>query len=160
MRRSLGSRSIAPAFALTLAALSTAPAAQSQSCGASSGRFVVRVQPGLLAFPSPTLDEFAAGWIEHGPVELNVRPRGSRNRPWVVCLRADSPDMGGGKPISDLQFRQDDQATWTAMAMGDQPLAEGFRGERITLQFRIRLDEATDPAGTYRADYTVTASRQ
>lgn len=138
----------------------TPSAGAAQSCGSLSGRFVVRVQPGLLAFPSPTPDDFAAGWIEHGPVQLNVRPRGNRNRPWVVCMRADSPEMGGGKPVSDLEYRRSDQASWTAMTMGDQRLAQGDRGENISLQFRIRLDAATDPAGSYRADYTVTASRQ
>jgi hypothetical protein len=68
--------------------------------------------------------------------------------------------MGGGKPVTDLEYRRDDRGMWTAMQIGDQPLAEGDRGDRITLQFRIRLDEATDAAGSYRADYTVTASRQ
>lgn len=137
----------------------TSSAAAAQSCGSLSGRYVVRVQPGLLAFPSPTPDDFAAGWIEHGPVTLNIRPRGNRNRPWVVCMRADSPEMGGGKPVSDLEYRRSDQATWTAMSTGDQTLAQGDRGERVSLEFRIRLDSSTDPAGSYRADYTVTASR-
>ena len=160
MRPSLRSRAAFVAIAAMFPALLTPAAARAQSCSASSGRFVVRVQPGLLAFPNPTLDEFAAGWIEHGPVELDVRPKGNQSRPWVVCLRADSPDMGGGKPISDLQYRRDSQVTWTTMTLGDQLLAQGSRGERITLQFRIRLDEAMDPAGIYRADYTVTAARQ
>ena len=134
--------------------------AVAQACGSNSGRYVVRLQPGLLVFPNPTPDDFAAGWIEHGPVELNVRPRGNRNLPWVVCMRADSPDMGNGKPISHLQYRQDAQSGWTPLAAGDQLLAQGGRGRRIFLQFRILLDAATDPAGSYSADYTVTASRQ
>ncbi len=133
--------------------------APAQVCS-GSGRYTVRLQPGLLVFPTPTPDDFAAGWIEHGPVVLNVRPRGNRNRRWVVCLRADSPDMGNGKPISDLQYRRSDQTVWTPMAPGDQLLAQGDRGSRITLQFRIILDEATDPAGFYSADYSATASRQ
>lgn len=160
MRRSLGSFSAYAACATILPLLMTPCPAIAQSCGDSSGRYVVRLQPGLLAFPNPTPDDFAAGWIEHGPVVLNVRPRGNQNRRWVVCLRADSPEMGGGKPVTDLEYRRDDRGTWTAMQVGDQPLAEGDRGDLITLQFRIRLDEATDAAGSYRADYTVTASRQ
>lgn len=132
--------------------------ATAQVCD-GSGQFTVRLQPGLLVFPTPTPDDFAAGWIEHGPVVLNVRPRGNRNRGWVVCLRADSPDMGNGKPISDLQYRRSDQTVWTPMTPGDQMLAQGDRGTRITLQFRILLDEATDPAGFYSADYTATAAR-
>jgi hypothetical protein len=146
------------AVAAVLSPTAAKPAA-GQACGSGSGRYVVRVQPGLLAFPVPTPEDFATGWIEHGPVELSVRPRGAANRPWVVCLRADSPDMGGGKPISDLQFKKADQGTWASISLGDQPLAEGNRGDRITLSFRILLDEATDAAGSYRADYTVTAAR-
>ncbi|NNK48290.1 MAG: hypothetical protein HKP01_05425 [Gemmatimonadetes bacterium] len=148
---------------ITLAVLLVTPLAGSpavaQVCGSASGRYVVRVQPGLLLFPTPTLDDFAAGWIEHGPVEVTVRPRGGKNRPWVLCLRADSPDMGSGKPISDLQYRSDNQATWTSITFGDQTLARGIQGSRIAIQFRILLDESTDPAGSYSADYTVTASR-
>ena len=147
------------AFATVLAVLLASSPAIAQVCGSGTGRYVVRVQPGLLVFPTPTPDDFAAGWIEHGPVQLNVRPRGGTNRPWVVCLRADSPDMGSGKPISDLQYRGDNQASWTSVGLGDQPLAQGDRGTRIAIQFRILLDESTDPAGTYSADYTVTAAR-
>ncbi|MCL7972365.1 MAG: hypothetical protein M8866_09835 [marine benthic group bacterium] len=144
--------------ALTTGHLLAAPAS-AQLCS-GSGRYTVRLQPGLLVFPTPTPDDFAAGSIEHGPVVLNVRPRGRANNRWVVCLRADSSDMGNGKPISDLQYRRDDQTAWTPMSPGDQLLAQGNRGTRITLQFRILLDEATDPAGTYSADYTATAARQ
>jgi len=148
------------AIATLLATTLVASPAMAQVCGSNSGRYIVRLQPGLLVFPNPTPDDFAAGWIEHGPVEFRVRPRGNRNRPWVVCMRADSPDMGNGKPISHLLYRQGTQSVWTPIAMGDQLLAQGRRGSRITLQFRILLDAATDPAGSYRADYTVTASRQ
>lgn len=148
------------AIATLLAATLAASPATAQVCGSNSGRYVLRIQPGLLVFPNPTPDDFAAGWIEHGPVELNVRPKGNQNRPWVVCMRADSPDMGNGKPISHLQYRQDTQSGWTPIATGDQLLAQGSTGSRISLQFRILLDAATDPAGSYRADYTVTASRQ
>jgi hypothetical protein len=148
---------------IALAALLATPLAGSpavaQVCGSTSGRYVVRVQPGLLVFPTPTPDDFAVGWIEHGPVELTVRPRGGKNRPWVACLRADSPDMGNGKPISDLQYRSDNQATWTSITFGDQTLAQGDRGSQFAVQFRILLDESTDPAGSYSADSTVTASR-
>jgi hypothetical protein len=159
MRRTSRSR-LAVFICTAVLATLLAPSAAAQSCGASSGRYRVRVQPGLLAFPSPTLDDFAVGWIEHGPVQLDIQPLGSSNRPWVVCLRADGAEMGGGKPISDLEYRSDTQATWTALSTGDQLLAEGIKTGRVTLQFRIRLDETTDQAGTYRADYTVTASRQ
>ena len=147
------------AFATVLAVLLASSPAIAQVCGSGTGRYVVRVQPGLLVFPTPTPDDFAAGWIEHGPVQLSVRPRGGTNRPWVLCLRADSPDMGSGKPISDLQYRRDSQASWTSVSLGDQLLAQGNRGTRIAIQFRILLDESTDPAGMYSADYTVTAAR-
>lgn len=139
--------------------MATADRALGQACGSGTGRYVVRIQPGLLVFPTPTPDDFATGWIVHGPVELSVRPRGNANRPWVVCLRADSPEMGGGKPISDLQYRPAGQSSWAPLTPGDHLVAEGDRGESITLEFRILLDEATDPAGSYRADYTVTAAR-
>ena len=147
-------------LAALLAILIAASPAAAQTCGSGTGRYVVRVQPGLLVFPTPSLDDFVTGWVEHGPVELNIQPRGKQNRGWVVCLRADSADMGGGKPISDLQYRPDGQAAWTSVSLGDQPLAQGERGRRIAIQFRILLDESTDPAGLYSADYTVTAARQ
>lgn len=160
MGRRLGSYPALVVTAMTLVALMTPAPAHAQSCQVSSGRYVVRLQPGLLAFPTPTPDDFAAGWIEHGPVVLNIRPRGSRNRPWSVCMRAESPSMGGGKPVSDLEYREEGQSTWTAMTTGDQLLAQGDRGRNVNIRFRIRLDEAIDAAGLYRADYTVTASRQ
>jgi len=130
-----------------------------QACGSNTGRYVVRIQPGVLAFPSPTPDDFAAGWIEQGPVQINLRPRGVAERPWIVCIRAESPDMGGGKPVTDLQYRRSGETGWVSITPGDRPLAEGDFGERISLDFRILLDESMDPAGAYRVDYTVTAAR-
>ena len=155
--------------------------AVAQACGSNSGRYVVRLQPGLLVFPNPTPDDFAAARTSFFPsIQLTVQhilevdryyldalEQGGEGQgvfdrppPSVVCMRADSPDMGNGKPISHLQYRQDAQSGWTPLAAGDQLLAQGGRGRRIFLQFRILLDAATDPAGSYSADYTVTASRQ
>lgn len=147
------------ASAATLAATLSPPQLAAQTCGSSAGRYVVRIQPRVLVFPTPGPDDYAVGWIEHGPVQLIIRPRGRANRPWVACMRGDSPDMGWGKPLSDLQYRADGQGTWTYMTPGDQHLTQGNRRKRITLRFRILLDEATDPPAAYRVDYTVTASR-
>jgi len=148
------------ASAATLASILSPPEAAAQICGSGIGRYVVRIQPGALVFPTPVPDDFAVGWIEHGPVELDIRPRGNANRPWVVCMRADSPDMGGGKPLSDLQYRADGRGAWTSMTPGDRLLAQGEQKKgRVTLQFRILLDAAADQPGTYRVDYTVTAAR-
>jgi hypothetical protein len=144
----------------TLLGLMFPATAAAQSCGTAAGRFTLRLDPGLVTFPDPGPDDFAIGWVEAAPLLINVRPRGTVNRPWVLCLRADTPDMGGyGKPISDLQFRRDGQSAWTAMRLSDQLLAQGDRGEDITLHFRVMIDESVDAPGLYRADYTATAAR-
>lgn len=132
--------------------------ARAQTCDGGSGRYVLRVKPGVLAFPVPTPDDFAAGWIEHGPVEINVRPRGVAQRPWVLCIRAEGSSMGNGKPITDVQYRRSGESQWAPLTPGDQPVAEGDRGTRVSFDFRILL-QWSDPAGAYRADYTITAAR-
>ncbi len=125
---------------------------QAQGCASGSGRYTLRVQPQLVAFPIPTLADFETGWIASAPVSIRVRPRGNANFGWALCIRSDDPDMGGyGKPITDLEWRPAGQSAWQTMTGTNQLMFTGYKGEDVDVELRVRLDFNRDVPDTYSA---------
>lgn len=132
---------------------------RAQSC-TGAGSYVVWVRPALIQFPAPSSADFDAGWLEAPVAEVRVTPRGAASQGWEVCLRAESATMGGyGKPISDIEFRQNGTGPWVPLSSSDQLLASGDRGASVQLQFRVALDWTEDVPGQYAADFTATAAK-
>jgi hypothetical protein len=132
--------------------LSGATGLHAQGCASGSGRYTLRVQPQLVAFPIPTLADFETGWIASAPVSIRVRPRGNANFAWALCVRSDDPDMGGyGKPISDLEWRAAGQSAWQAMNGSNQLISTGYKGDDVDVELRVRLDFDRDVPDTYSA---------
>ena len=147
---------VLPAVLMLLAVVSTAEA---QDC-TGNGNYRVRIRPGQVRFPSPTVSDYQAGWLLAPPGEVRVRPRNVADRGWELCLSADSPTMGGyGKPVSDIEFQLDGTGAWIPLTTTDQLLATGNRNRNVTLQFRLALDWAVDVPGRYETDFTATAAR-
>lgn len=145
-----------PTVLMLLAAVSTAEA---QNC-TGNGNYTVRIRPGQIDFPSPTISDYNAGWLLAPAARIRVRPRANADRAWELCLSADSPTMGGyGKPISDIEFQQDGTGAWIPLSMSDQLLAVGERNRLVQLQFRVALDWALDAPGYYETDFTAKAAR-
>jgi len=139
--------------------LALASTAEAQDC-TGNGNYRVGIRPGLIRFPSPTVSDYQAGWLLAPATDIRVRPRRRADRGWELCLRADGPTMGGyGKPVSDIEFRQDGTGTWIPLTTTDQLLAVGNRNRNVVLQFRLALDWALDVPGQYETDITAKAAR-
>jgi hypothetical protein len=142
-----------------LTLLAVVATAEAQEC-TGQGRFSIRIRPGSVSFPSPTVADYNAGWLLAPTADVKVRPLGNAKRGWELCLAADSPSMGGyGKPVSDIEFQQDGTGAWIPLTTSDQLLATGDRNRNVTLQFRVALDWAQDAPGYYETDFTVRAAR-
>ncbi len=155
--RSADPRTWLLATILLAASVSAPRSVIGQTC-TGNGRYVVHVRPTTISVPTPTAADFDTGWIAADPAQVRVNPRGSKNRGWELCLRAEGPTMGGSKPISDFQFRREGSTTWTPLTMGDQLLASGEKGRWVNLEFRVLLDWSRDLPATYRADFIATAA--
>jgi hypothetical protein len=141
---------------MLLAVVSTAEA---QDC-TGNGDYRVRLQPGLIRFPSPTVSDYQAGWLLAPPAQVRVQPQKKEDRGWELCLSADGSTMGGyGKPVSDIEFQQDGTGAWIPLTTTDQLVATGDKNRNVTLQFRLALDWAADVPGQYETDFTATAAR-
>ncbi len=73
-------------------------------------------------FPAPAVADYNAGVIGNptGIVyTINVTGGAATNRTSIVSVRASSGSLGGGKPLSDLQWRRADLAAWNAMTTVD-----------------------------------------
>lgn len=147
---------VLPTVLMLLALASTAEA---QDC-TGSGNYRIRIRPGLITFPPPTVSDYQAGWLLAPTADIRVQPRRVADRGWELCLAADSPTMGGyGKPVSDIEFQQDGTGAWIPLATTDQLLAIGDRNRTVTLQFRMALDWTLDVPGQYETDITAKAAR-
>jgi hypothetical protein len=139
--------------------LALASIAEAQDC-TGNGNYRVRIRPGLITFPSPTVSDYQAGWLLAPSAEIRVQPRRNADRGWELCLAADGPTMGVyGKPVSDIEFQQDGTGTWIPLTTTDQLLAVGDRNRTVTLQFRLALDWTLDVPGQYETDFTAKAAR-
>lgn len=145
-----------PALLTLLAAASTVEA---QDC-TGNGRYRIRIRPGLVSFPAPTVADYDAGWLTAPPAEVRVQPQRNIDRGWELCLSADGPTLGGyGKPVSDIEFRQDGTGEWIPLSTTDQLLAVGERTRWVQLQFRLALDWTQDVPGHYETDFAAKAAQ-
>ena len=156
MRRRFTLGKTLPTVLTLLAVVSTAEA---QDC-TGTGRYRIRIRPGLVSFPAPTVADYDAGWLTAPPAEVRVQPERRADRGWELCLSADSPTLGGyGKPLSDIEFRQDGTGTWIQLSTTDQLLAVGNRTRWVQLQFRLALDWTQDVPDHYETDFTAKAAK-
>lgn len=139
--------------------LATTSVAEAQDC-TGNGRYRIRIRPGLISFPAPTVADYDSGWLTAPPAEVRVQPQRSVDRGWELCLSADNTTMGGyGKPMSDIEFRQDGTGAWIPLTTADQLLAVGNRTRWVQLQFRLALNWTQDVPGHYETDFTATAAK-
>jgi len=94
---------------------------------------------------------------------LDVTGGTKTNRTTIVAIRSASASLGGGKPLSDLQWRRADLGTWNTMTTTNVTIES--RTVKInttndpwsnTVFFRILLSWATDPPATYSANLVFT----
>jgi hypothetical protein len=117
-------------------------------------------------FPSPGSADYSAGMItEPGGIVFTVNSFGPANivRTTTLFVRASSADLGGGKSLSDLEWRRADLTTWNAMTTADvlvesRPVQKNQLNDpwSNTLFLRMHLNWVTDPPATYSAGIVFT----
>lgn len=118
-------------------------------------------------FPAPTLTDFNAGVITNATgIGFTVNVTGGSiliPRTSIVDIRASSATLGGGKALSDLQWRRSDLATWNPMTTTNATIEwrtvmrNGINDPwNNTVFFRMLLNWATDAPATYTTGLVFT----
>ena len=91
-------------------------------------------------------------------------PQGAVLRTSILSVRATAANLGGTKPVSDLQWRRSDLATWNGLTTTDVTIES--RPIRFSpalndpwsrqILFRTLLNWATDSPGAYNATLVFT----
>lgn len=91
-------------------------------------------------------------------------PQAGVLRTSILSVRATAATLGGTKPVSDLQWRRSDLATWNGLTTTDvtiesrqirfSPALNDSWSRQIL--FRTQLNWATDTPGTYNATLVFT----
>ncbi|HVT39051.1 MAG TPA: hypothetical protein VHE78_08395 [Gemmatimonadaceae bacterium] len=85
----------------------------------------------------------------------------NRIRTTTAYIRANAATMGGGKSVSDCQWRRNDLGTWNALTTTDA-LVESKVIQNVgtswnnSIWFRCNLNWATDTPLTYSVPVTIT----
>lgn len=149
-------------FAVTLAASS---AAAQREPGPDTR---VTVTGAVITFPTPTTADYNQGFVNStsGVRVIVEATKGNQSHTTTISIRSTATTLGGGKPLSDLQWRREDLAEWIPISLVDTPVESRIQvRNRLndpwtkTIFFRILLDWAHDPAATYFADYQITLSQ-
>jgi len=132
---------------------------------AAQQRVVLTVSGGPVAFAAPAAADFVTGSIQATtPLSYNVNiTSGSRRtlRTTSVAIRSTSSTFGTA-PLSDLQWRRSDLATWTSLTTADVTV-ESRQISRNTgnnwtnsIVIRSLLHWTADPPATYTANLVIT----
>jgi len=123
------------------------------------------VTGGPATFPAPTVTDYDAGYVAN-PAGLAFQlgiAGAAANRTTTVSIRASSGTLGGGKPVSDLEWRRADLGTWNQMSVSDaviesRPVRKNTLNDPWgnTVFLRMRLTWANDAPATYTTDLVVT----
>jgi hypothetical protein len=117
-------------------------------------------------FPAPAVADYDAGFV-NDPTgitwTISVAGGGGKMRTSIVSIRSSSASLGGGKALSDLQWRRADLATWNAMTTTNATIeSRQIQDKKLndpwsnTVFFRMLLSWTTDPPGTYSAGLVIT----
>jgi hypothetical protein len=118
-------------------------------------------------FPAPALADYNAGMIvEPTGIAFTVDATGgaaNETRTSTVSIRASSASLGGGKVLSDLEWRRSDLATWTSMTSADaaiesRPIRRNGTNDpwNNTVFLRMLLNWTTDAPATYSTGLVFT----
>jgi hypothetical protein len=121
-----------------------------------------------VTFAPPTVDDYAAGFVTGAAgitYTLDVTAVGGKVRTATVSIRATSATIGGGKPVSDVQWRRSDQPTWNSLTLTNAPVEARLMDKGTNnpwsnaIVFRILVGWRTDPPATYTADIEITLTQ-
>lgn len=110
-----------------------------------------------VSFPAPAAADYAAGYLYASPnttatVQATIGAVNDRNS--LLYIRSATGNLGGAKPISDLEYKCTTGSTWTQMSTTDALVAQNRMGVggpnnpwTCALEFRIKLDWTVDVSG-------------
>jgi len=132
-----------------------------------SGQVSLTLTQTPSVFPAPVLADFNAGVIaEPTGILFTVAVTGGPAnvfRTTTVAIRASSATLGGGKLLSDLEWRRADLGTWNPMTTTDAAIESRQQKKNgtndpwsNTVFLRMQLTWATDAPGTYTTGLVFT----
>jgi hypothetical protein len=117
-------------------------------------------------FPTPAVTDYDNGLVNNATgitFTLAVTGGAATNRTTIVSIRSSSASLGGSKPLSDLQWRRADLATWNAMTTSNATIeSRTVKKNGVndpwsnTVFFRMLLSWTSDAPGTYSAGLVFT----
>jgi len=123
---------------------------------------------GSVSFGAPTLADLSAGSLEATtplPFEVVTSSELSGSFTTTVAIRSSSATLGGGKPVTSMEWRREDDPTWHALtttdAIVESRIAQGSPEGHTwgnTIYFRVALSWTGDPPGTYTGNLVMTVS--
>lgn len=119
-----------------------------------------------VAIPAPVLADYNAGFVID-PTGLawtvNITGGASTNRTSIISIRSTSANFGGGKALSDLEWRRSDLAAWNSMTGVDvtiesRPIKKNGINDpwSNSIFFRSLLSWTADPPGAHTANLVIT----
>jgi hypothetical protein len=127
----------------------------------------LNVTTNTITFDPPTADDYATGFVTGvAGITFTVSVAGGqRSRTATVSIRGTDPSIGGGKPLSDVQWRRADLPTWTSLTLTNVNV-EGRSMNSNTnnpwtngILFRLLLNWGSDPPANYQANVEITLTQ-
>lgn len=122
---------------------------------------------GAVTFPAPTAADYINGYVDAPTgMTFTVNSNSGVQRTTTISIRSISANLGGGKPIADLEWRRSDLATWNAITLTDAQVEQRIVVNKglndpwsNTIFFRMVLNWTTDAPATYSGTYQITLSQ-
>lgn len=142
-------------------------AAVAALAGGLSAQVSITLTQTPSVFPSPVLADFNAGTIaEPTGILFTINVTGGPAnifRTSTVAIRASTATLGGGKALSDLEWRRADLLPWNAMTTADATIESRSLKKNgtndpwsNTVFLRMKLTWGTDAPGTYTTGLVFT----
>jgi hypothetical protein len=126
---------------------------------------------GSTSFGAPTAADYTAGTLETAtPLSFQVQTTSEPSGSFTthLAIRSASSSLGGGKPVSHMEWRRGDDSQWRALTTNDVTVeSRTVAGDPLghtwdnTIYFRVALQWSGDRPGTYAGNliFTLTASQ-
>ncbi|HEY6854262.1 MAG TPA: hypothetical protein VI139_08440 [Gemmatimonadales bacterium] len=119
-----------------------------------------------VVIPAPATADYNAGFVIDPTglgFTINVTGGAATDRTSIISIRSTSADFGGGKALSDLQWRRSDLATWNGLTGVDVTIESRTIHKNRTndpwsnsIFFRSLLSWTADPPGAHSANLVIT----
>ena len=123
---------------------------------------------GTVTFPAPTATDYINGYVYSttGVTYTVDATGGNQSHTTTISIRATSANLGGGKLLSELEWRRSDLAAWNTVTTTDAQVEQKIMIRTVlndpwsnTIFFRMKLSWTTDAPATYSAGYQITLSQ-